>query len=574
MRFFCRHKEAYMNTVCGRRDFLKKLSYGTLGLISGAAGIFPGCRTETCGNPPNILLIMADDMGYSDIGCYGGEIRTPHLDRLAESGVRFTRFYNTARCCPTRASLLTGLYPHQAGVGHMMADRGLPGYKGDLQANSITIAEGLKQAGYAAYMSGKWHVTRFIDENGPKHNWPLQRGFDRFFGTVEGSGSFFDPVTLTLDNAFIDLPQQPFYYTDAVSDYAVKFMQEHRQKQPQKPFFLYVAYTSPHWPLHALEKDIARYKGRYDAGWDALRVERYERMQEMGLLRPDWPLTERDSRVPLWDESEDKEWQARRMEVYAAQVDRMDQGIGRILAQLKQSGEMDNTLIFFLADNGGCAEEITDSWLNWLYNESKICPQTTRNGRPVRAGNDPSVMPGPPDTFQSYGIPWANVSNTPFRLYKHWNHEGGVATPLIMHWPNGIKAGGELYDEPGHLIDIMATCIDVSGAVYPSEMQGHKITPMEGQSLMPAVKNQSSGRRALYFEHEGNRAVIEGKWKLVAAGPDGPWELYDVNKDRTETRNLTSEHHEQVKRLSKMWTNWARRANVLPWPWDKEGADE
>lgn len=557
-----------MNSVYGRREFLKKLSSGTLGLIAGAAGTFPSCRTRTGGNPPNILLIMADDMGYSDIGCYGGEIRTPHLDSLAENGVRFTRFYNTARCCPTRASLLTGLYPHQAGVGHMMADRDLPGYKGDLQTNSITIADGLKQAGYAAYISGKWHVTRFIDENGPKHNWPLQRGFDRFFGTVEGSGSFYDPVTLTLDNDFIDLPQQPFYYTDAVSDYAVKFIQDHRQKQPEKPFFLYVAYTSPHWPLHALKEDIDRYRGRYDAGWDSLRKERYERMQRMGLLQPDWPLTERDPRVPSWKNAEDKEWQARRMEVYAAQVDRMDHGIGRILAQLRQSGAMDNTLIFFLADNGGCAEEITDSWLGWLYNESKICPKTTRDGRPVTAGNDPDIMPGPPDTFQSYGIPWANVSNTPFRLYKHWTHEGGVATPLIMHWPEGIKNRGELCNEPGHLIDIMATCIDVSRAVYPSEHKGHKITPMEGQSLMPAVKNQASGRRALYFEHEGNRAVIEGKWKLTAAGPDGPWELYDVNEDRTETHNLASEHQEQVKRLSEMWTNWARRANVLPWPWE------
>ena len=563
-----------MNTVYGRRDFLKKLSCGTLGLIAGTAGTFPGCRTRTGGNPPNILLIMADDMGYSDIGCYGGEIRTPRLDSLAENGVRFTRFYNTARCCPTRASLLTGLYPHQAGVGHMMADRGLPGYKGDLQTNSITIAEGLKQAGYAAYMSGKWHVTRFRKDDGPKHNWPLQRGFDRFFGTVEGSGSFFDPVTLTLDNSFIDLPRQPFYYTDAVSDYAVKFIQNHRQKQPGKPFFLYVAYTSPHWPLHALKEDIDRYRGRYDAGWDSLRKERYERMQRMGLLQPDWPLTERDPRVPAWEDAEDKEWQTRRMEVYAAQVDRMDQGIGRILAQLRQSGAMDNTLIFFLADNGGCAEEITDSWLNWLYNESKICPKTTRDGRPVTAGNDPDIMPGPPDTFQSYGIPWANVSNTPFRLYKHWTHEGGVATPLIMHWPKGIKKRGRLCDEPGHLIDIMATCIDVSRAVYPSEHKGHKITPMEGQSLMPAVKNQASGRRALYFEHEGNRAVIEGKWKLAAAGPDGPWELYDVNEDRTETHNLASEHQEQVKRLSEMWTNWARRVNVLPWPWESSRLKE
>ncbi len=488
-----------METTYSRRDFLKNLSCGTLGIIAGAAALsFPGCTPPAEKMPPNILLIMADDMGYSDIGCYGGEIRTPNLDRLAADGVRFTRFYNTARCCPTRASLLTGLYSHQAGVGHMMADRGLPGYKGDLQPNCITIAEGLKQAGYSTYMSGKWHVTRFIENDGPKHN----------------------------------------------------------------------------WPLHALEEDIARYKGRYDAGWDALREERFQRMLDLGLIQPDWPLSERDPRVPPWEEAGDKAWHSRRMEVYAAQVDRMDQGIGRILAQLEKSGDINNTLIFFLADNGGCAEEITESWLNWLYNESEICPKTTRDGKPVIAGNDPAIMPGPPDTFQSYGIPWANVSNTPFRLYKHWSHEGGVATPLIMHWPAGIKTHGEFRDHPGHLIDIMATCMDVSGALYPAEFKGRKITPMEGRSLMPAVENQPSDREALFFEHEGNRAVIEGKWKLVADGPEGAWELYDLNMDRTETRNLAAEHPDQVERLAGMWDSWARRAHVIPWPWNEEKINE
>jgi len=554
-----------------RRHFFKKVSYGTLGLMAGGAvGSFNQCgRLVKRGGRPNVILIMADDMGYSDIGCYGGEIITPHINRLAENGLRFTRFYNTARCCPTRASLLTGLYPHQAGIGHMMADQGYPGYRGDLQPNCVTIAEVLKQAGYATYMTGKWHVTRFRKNEDHRHNWPLQRGFDRFFGTVEGAGSFFDPISLTMDNQFIDLPYQPFYYTDAISDYAVQFLKEHRKKQPEKPFFLYVPFTSPHWPLHALEKDISRYKDRFCAGWGVLREERYQRMIEMGLIRPEWKLTERDSRVPPWEKADHKDWQTRRMEVYAAQIDRMDQGIGRILNQLRQNKEMNNTLIFFLADNGGCAEELTDSWLNWLYNESRICPKVTRDIRPVVAGNRTDLMPGPPTTFQSYGVPWANVSNTPFRLYKHWSHEGGVATPLIMHWPAGIEAEGELRDQPGHLIDIMATCMDVSGAEYPSEFKGNRITPLEGKSLMNIINKRSMNREALYFEHEGNRAVTDGKWKLVAAKPTGAWELYDMENDRTETHNLAGEYPEQVKRLSFLWENWARRAKVLPWPWDK-----
>ena len=517
------------------------------------------------------MLVMADDMGFSDIGCYGGEINTPNIDSLADNGLRFTNFYNTARCCPTRSSLLTGLYSHQAGMGHMLSDRGYPGYKGDLQPTCVTIAEVLKQAGYATYMTGKWHVTRFRDNEGPKHNWPLQRGFDRFFGTIEGAASFYDPLTLSLDNQYIDLPSQPFYYTDAISDYAVKFLREHQDKQAESPFFLYVPYTSPHWPLHALEEDITRYKDRFRAGWDVLRQERYQRMIKMGLIKSEWKLTERDPRVSPWEKAEHKEWQMRRMEVYAAQIDRMDQGIGRILSQLKRSGELDNTLIFFLADNGGCAEELTDSWMNWLYNESHICPRYTREGQPVIAGNNPELMPGPPNTFQSYGVPWANVSNTPFRLYKHWTHEGGVATPLIIHWPAAIKAKGEFRDCPGHLIDIMATCVDISGANYPTYLNGNQIIPMEGKSLVPVFHNQILERDGLFFEHEGNRAVHWDKWKLVAKGERSTWELYDMEADRTETNNLASGNPELVKQLSAEWKAWAERAKVLPWPWKKGG---
>jgi arylsulfatase len=522
-------------------------------------------------------------MGYSDIGCYGGEIDTPSLDRLAADGLRFTQFYNTARCCPTRASLMTGLYPHQAGVGHMMSDRGLEGYRGDLNNRCVTIAEVLKQAGYATYMSGKWHVTKHRGPDGPKYNWPRQRGFDRFFGTIHGAGSFYDPCSLTRDNTQIAPGSDDFYYTNAISDNAVKFVREHAARVPAKrgpnPFFMYVAYTAPHWPMHALPRDIAKYKGRYARGWDALRAQRHRRMIEMGIVQSKWKLTDRDSRVPPWEQAENKQWHQRRMEVYAAMVDCLDQGIGRIVSELRKADDFENTLIFFLADNGGCAEEygsrgpikperskeipLKPMDKNALQRDMQ--PKVTRDGRPVRTGE--GVMPGPADTYIAYGRPWANASNTPFRLYKHWVHEGGIAAPLIVHWPRRIKARGELCHQPGHLIDIMATCIDVAGTTYPSNYNGHQITPLEGKSLVPAFADKPIKREAIYWEHEGNRAIRVGKWKLVAKGKKGPWELYDLDADRTETNNLAAVHPDRVKQIAAMWQQWAERANVLPWPW-------
>ncbi|MBN1343069.1 MAG: arylsulfatase [Phycisphaerae bacterium] len=518
---------------------------------------------------PNIILIMADDMGYSDIGCYGGEVRTPHIDRLAAGGLRFTQFYNTARCCPTRACLMTGLYPHQAGVGHMMNDRGLEGYRGDLNDRCVTIAAVLKGAGYATFMSGKWHVTRQVGHwSGDakltsKHNWPVQRGFERFYGTIHGAASYFDPITLTLGNEPIKPEAEGYYYTDAISEHASAFIREHVKAKPSEPFFCYVAFTSPHWPLHALPEDVARYKGRYDRGWDALRAERLERMRKMGIVDTRWKLTDRDRGVKAWEDVEHKAWHSRRMEVYAAQIDRMDQGIGRIVETLEALGQLDDTLIFFLADNGGCAEEIGGKW-GGLH-----IPEKTRDGRDVRRGNDPNVMPGSATTYQSYGLPWANASNTPFRRYKHWVHEGGISTPLVVHWPGGIRARGELRRQPGHLIDIMATCVDVAGATYPTELKGQAIRPMEGKSLAPALAGKPIDREAIYWEHEGNRAIRVGKWKLVAQGPRGKWELYDMEADRTETNDLAADHPERVKAMSSKWEGWAERANVLPWPWGK-----
>ena len=512
------------------------------------------------GDRPNILLILNDDMGFSDIGCYGGEVHTPNLDTLAGNGLQFTQFYNTARCCPTRASLLTGLHPHQASVGHMMDDLEYEGYRGDLNDRCVTIAEALKGAGYVTYMSGKWHITRFTED--PKHSWPRQRGFDRFWGTITGAGSYFDPNTLTDGNERIETPEGDFYYTDAISDKAIEFLEEHVDEKSDRPFFSYVAYTAPHWPLHALDEDMQRYKGRFDQGWDRLREERLARMIDMGVIHPNWGLSDRDPDQPAWEKAENKAWQARRMEAYAAQIDRMDQGIGRIVAALDRLGQLDNTLILFLADNGGCAEELGPRAKENMVD--RIARAETRDGRPVRFGNDPAAMPGGEDTYQSYGVPWANVSNTPFRLYKHWVHEGGIATPLIAHWPDRIKAAGELRHQPGQLPDIMATCLDVAGAAYPEAYNGHSIPPLEGVSLTPIFDDQPNGKEVLVWEHEGNCAVRKGKWKLVCRYP-GPWELYDMEADRSELNDLAADHSDVVAELEGLYNAWAERCDVQAW---------
>jgi arylsulfatase len=524
-------------------------------------------------------------MGFSDVGCYGSEIETPHLDELAAGGLRFTQFYNTARCCPTRASLLTGLYPHQTGIGHMVDSRkGGPGYQNDLNEHSVTIAEVLREAGYRNYAVGKWHITPIHrdDSPPPQHNWPLQRGFDRYYGTIHGAGSFWDPSSLVRDNRIITAfnddeyqPDEPYYYTDAISDHAAGFVRRHHFETGDQPFFLYVAFTAAHWPLHARERDIAKYRGRYDAGFEAVRAERWEKMKELGVIDSLWPLSPAPG---AWEQVQDQAFEARCMEVYAAMIDSLDQGVGRILQALKDTGAWDNTLIVYLQDNGGCAEtmgrdrdateraaEPTLSVLSADFLQHGSVPDQTRDGYPVRQGY--GVMPGPADTYIAYGRNWANVSNTPFREYKHWVHEGGISTPLIAHWPAGIGAAGEWYREPAHLIDLMATATDVSGATYPSERNGANIFPPEGVSLRPAFAGQPLERgNPIFFEHEGNRAVRDGKWKLVAKGPGGAWELYDMEQDRTEMDDRAEDHADRVATLVEQWEAWARRAQVIPWP--------
>lgn len=526
---------------------------------------------------PNIVVIMSDDMGYSDVGCYGGEIQTPTLDGLAAGGLRFTQFYNTGRCCPTRAALLTGLYPHQAGVGHMMEDRGHDGYRGDLNRRCVTIAEALRPAGYGTYAVGKWHVTRHIQPDGPKHNWPLQRGFDRFYGTITGAGSFYDPGTLTRDNTNIsplaDAEYQPrqYYYTDAITDHAIRFVSEHKQQRPDAPFFLYVAYTAAHWPMHALPEDIAKYQGRYDDGYEPIRAGRFERATQLGLIDPRWELA---PQAGDWTAVQLPAWEARCMEVYAAMIDRMDQNIGRLCATLKQTGQFENTLLLFLQDNGGCQETVgrQGDWKRPVEPtlppiardviRLDVIPKQNRAGVPTLQG--PHIMPGPEDTYIAYGLNWANVSNTPFREYKHFVHEGGISTPLIAHWPQGIQRRGELERQPGHLIDIMATCVELADVFYPLPVGDESIQPLEGVSLVPAFTGQRLAREnPIFWEHEGNRAIRAGQWKLVAK-ENQPWELYDMTADRTEMHDLASAHVEQVRDLAAQWDVWAKRANVLP----------
>jgi arylsulfatase A-like enzyme len=521
---------------------------------------------------PNVVLILNDDMGYSDLGCYGGEIETPNLDRLAARGLRFSSFYNTARCSPSRASLLTGLHPHQTGIGILTYDSGPEGYAGNLNHRCVTIPQVLKASGYRTYMSGKWHVSSNLKT--PTDSWPMQRGFDRFFGTIIGAGSFYDPNTLTRGNENVEheARRPGWFYTDAISDQAVEYIDAHCRDHKGTPFFEYVAYTAPHWPLHAHDDDIARYRGRFDAGWDALREARLDRLVASGILKAHWKLTDRDPTQPPWTASQQDEqfraWTLRCMEVYAAQVDRMDQGIGRIVQALERNGELANTLVIFLADNGACAEDIPqDVTVDELVDKLMIARRTTRSGEPVHFGNDTGRMPGPENTYQSYGVAWANLSNSPFRLYKHWTHEGGISTPLIAHWPAGIdaKENGTIRHAPGYLPDIMATIVDATGATYPTTFDGHAVDALEGESLLPVFAEDASGedRRPMFWEHEGNAAVRIGKWKLVRRYPRD-WELYDMDADRTELHDLAAREPERVEAMAAQYDAWAKRCGVLP----------
>jgi arylsulfatase len=524
---------------------------------------------------PNIIVILADDMGFADLGCWGSEIRTPNIDKLAAGGIKYTQMYNSARCCPSRAALLTGLNPQQAGVGHMVDNYGTPEYQGYLNDNCVTIAEALSASGYETLMSGKWHVGGPHNLQKPE-TWtpgepgsptPRQRGFDKFFGTLTGAGSFWNPMTLMEDQTLIQPDSPDFYYTDAISDHAIEMISGNADSE--KPFFLYLAYTSPHWPLHAFEEDIARYEGKYRDGWDSLRTSRHESMRSLGLVDPKWEISKRDPDSPAWDETPNHDWEDLRMAVYAAQIDRMDQGIGRVLAQIEAQGQTDNTLIMFMADNGGCAEFCAED-----SNRPNYAAFNTPNldGSRATVGNIPDLRPGGSVTFQSYDLPWANTSNTPFRLFKRWTHEGGISTPLIVNWPDKIKSP-ETIHSPAHLIDIMPTCLQAAGASYPTENNDHAIKPLEGESLVPSFQNPDWKREApIHWEHEGNRAMRDGDWKLVSENP-GAWELYNISDDRTELNNRADGEKDRLTRMSREYDAWGERIGIVNWVdrWDRIG---
>ncbi len=508
---------------------------------------------------PNIVIILADDMGFSDIGCYGGEIPTPHLDALARGGLRFTQFYNTARCSPTRAALLTGLNPHQAGMGTLAEDPGKQapanaaiGYREVLGRDAVTLAEVLRPAGYRSYLAGKWHLGYHGQEK-----WPLARGFDRFYGLVSGASSFHAPTAprgLTLDNTALPTPAQKDYYlTDAFTDHAIEFLGEHPRAQP---FFLYVAFTAPHWPLHARDEDIKKFVGRYRGGWDQLREQRFARQRELGIVPANAKLSPRDDGARAWDTLKPEEHAQLdyRMAVYAAQVHRMDHNVGRLVAHLRERGQLDNTLIIFLSDNGGCAEPYTD--LGGGAFEAVNQPTAAGSGG-RNAGTGGS----------SYGTGWANASNTPFRRYKSRLHQGGISTPLIAHWPAGLKTKpGATTAAPGYLTDFMPTALELSGAAYPAEFAGQKIQPFVGRSLAPVFRGDDlPADRWLFWEQYNNKAVRHGGWKAVQpAEANSPWELYDLSADPTELNDLAKSRPEKLSELTTGWDQWARTHRVLP----------
>jgi len=526
---------------------------------------------------PNVILILCDDMGFSDIGCFGAEIATPTLDRLAADGVRMSSFYNCARCCPTRASLMTGLYPHQAGVGHMVKDHGTRAYQGYLRDDTATIAEHLKAGGYRTWMSGKWHCggeyaphrpEQWHDAGDPRHPLPTQRGFDRYYGILHGAGSFFNPPTMYDEDRVLGWTEdEDFYLTDAISDRAVAYVDE--AVATGEPFFGYVAYTAPHWPLHARERDIARYRGKYDEGWDAIRAHRDRRIRELGLLAKGWEVSPPDENSHPFDEAEDPEWEAERMAVYAAMIDSMDQGIGRIVEALERHGILDDTMIVFYSDNGGCAEYLREEGTPGKWPEIYATP--TNRGTATVVGNRVGVPPGPPETFMSYDLPWANCSNVPFRKFKAWTHEGGISTPFVVSWKNGGVDGDAIRHGKGHNVDLAATILAACSAEPLRERDGEPVQPLEGKDLLPLWRGERDevwGEEPIFWEHCGHSAVRAGRWKIVRAENDEPWQLHDMDADRTELVDLAGEHPDVVADLAARYDAWARRVEVRAWPLD------
>lgn len=504
---------------------------------------------------PNVVVILADDLGFSDLGSYGGEIETPNLDRLAAEGVRMSAFYATPRCSPSRASLLTGRHPHSVGIGILTSDDRPNGYPGSLDPAAPTIAELVRSRGYRTALAGKWHLSS--DVTTPNETWPTRRGFEEFTGILEGASSYYRPPLRRGDD-LVDPEElaadEEFYLTDGLSRAAVDFVE--RAADAGEPFLLYLAYTAPHWPLHAPDADIARHRERYRAGWDELRARRLERLERDGVLAPGTTAAH-DPEVPAWEDAGDPEWEAERMATYAAQVAIMDRGIGDLLDVLERRGLRDDTLIVFTSDNGACAEELPFAS---GPPAARVCPPTTRDGRPVRVGNEPTVIPGPETGYASYGRSWAHLSNAPFRLYKRWVHEGGIAAPLVASWPAGGLAAGAIAHAPAHIVDLVPTILAAIGGDLESAA-GASLLP---EWRRPTARGDVADDRALCWEHMGNAAVRRGRWKLVREALR-PWELYDLDADRGETTDVADRHPELVADLAREWDEWASANGVLPW---------
>ena len=559
----------------------------SIAAVSGSAIIFLSAFQKNEVKPiikpraerPNIVVILADDMGFSDAGCYGGEIQTPSLDFLANNGVRYREFYNTSRCCPTRASLLTGLYNQQAGIGKMTEEENQPGYLGRLGDNTVTIAEVLKTAGYNTAMSGKWHVSNTFVQKNPKEQldwlnhkkdygdfspisqYPTSRGFDQFFGTIWGVVDFFDPFSLVSGTKPIKNVPKDYYHTDAISDTAVAYINS--WKTSTKPFFLYVAQNAPHWPLQAEPKDIAKYKDTYKVGWDVIREARYKKMVKLGLIdSATTKLSKPLGRKSAWENNPDKVWDAEAMAVHAAMIDRMDQGIGRIIDALRKTGKLDNTIIVFLSDNGASPENAA------AYGPGFDRPSETRTGSPIIYATKKEAMPGPQTTYSSIGNIWANVANTPYQYAKAESFEGGIHTPMIAYWPKGIKAKkGSFSNQRGHVMDFMKTFVELAGAKYPETYKGKNIIPSSGVSLLPSFQGkENAGHHTLFNEHFGARYARSGNWKLVSLSNDTTWHLYDLSKDKSEVNDLANKNPKKVEELKLLWKTWANSNQVFPKP--------
>lgn len=547
-------------------------------LLANAADAQKSAIKSANKKQPNIILIMADDLGYSDLGCYGGEIQTPNLDYLAANGVRFRNFYNTSRCCPTRASLLTGLYNHQAGIGEMTTPRKEEGYRGFITPNAVTVAEVLYAAGYRTAMTGKWHVSNTIEQPtkeeqvkwlnhqtshpffSPVEQYPTSRGFEKYYGNIFGVVDFFDPFSLVNGTTPVAKVPAGYYHTDAINDTTVTYIKEF--SKGEQPFFIYVAHTAPHWPLHALPEDIKKYEQTYKAGWDVIRMARYKKMAKLGLI--DSTVTKLSPRINNdlnWENNPTKDWDAHAMAVHAAMIDRMDQGIGRIINTLKETGELDNTIILFLSDNGASPEDCA------RYGPGFDRPNQTRDGRTILYPVNKDVLPGPETSFASIGQRWANVANTPYRFAKEQSYEGGVRTPMIAFWPKGISNKGGFSDQVGHVMDFMPTFLQLTSAEYPKTFKGNTITAYSGISLVPAFNTKAKLQpRVLYNEHFKARYVRDAKWKLVSLAGDTTWRLYNMDEDETELNDLSEKYPEIVKKLSVQWRNWALTHAVLPKP--------